>query len=311
MTYDQMRLDYLDPQKHTWQLQGPDQNAHPAVLLRKPMGLQGVPISVERRKVLRSRDSFRVDTTIESREIEMTVEIAANAPSEMYTLLQRWHDAWPENDEEPYADEAPTFGTLVSTAPGGQVRKLDVYRTEAMETLSPLDPLVALKARYLIVCSSDDPYPYGDTVRGSGTLAAGKDTVFTLTNNGEVPVSPKLTIDAGVSDVTVSARASLGGATKTLTQFSMAMKARGTFDLDPNVMTFTYEGDVFPMTYWWKLRPVGERIEAGTVKPIAPPWGQNADLVLPPGKAVDITVKSSKAGSYKWEFTPRYRRFMF
>lgn len=311
MGFDQMKLEYIDPTGHTWQLQGPDQNAHPVVLLRRPVGLQGAPIEVQRRKVLRSRESFRVATMVQSREIEMTVQLAADGASAMYGLLRKWHDAWPENDDEYYASDGRTFGQLKSTAPTGEVRFLDVYRTEEMESLTPLDPLVALRQRYLMVVSSDDPYPYGVPVAQSGALPAGKPVQVTLVNQGEVPVSPRLTINAGKSNVSIKATRKTASGVETLTNFSLQMLARGTFDLDPDTLTFTYEGDVLPITYWWKPRDNFPGIKAGEVKPIAAPWDQNADLVLPPGQAVTLTLTSSTAGVYACSYTPRYRRFMF
>ena len=48
----------------------------------------------------------------------------------------------------------------------------------------------------------------------------------------------------------------------------------------------------------------------GMTRPLALPWGQNADAVLPPGVST-VKITAGKSGSVDVLLTPRYRRLMF
>lgn len=318
--YEQSTLSYRDPSGRTWQLQGPNQNRHPVVLLRRPLGLFGTGVEVETRRVLNSRQSFRVQTMPQAPNIELVVQVAEHTPKDMARTLQAWFNAWPEDDDDAQWN-APRTGTLIASTPWVGQRMWDVYRTEEMEPLMGVDPLVARRARFLVVASSDDPYPYGKDVAVTASLAAGQATTVQVNNVGEVPVSPRLRVDVpALTDVSVEVTSPTG---QRLATFTYKMPGAGTLDLDPNSMTFSAGGEVKPMDWWWsgnggalaamaKLLGVSpEQVpNGGMTRPLALPWGQNADAVLPPGTST-VKVTASKSGSVDVSITPRYRRLMF
>ena len=318
--YEQSTLSYRDPSGRTWQLQGPNQNRHPVVLLRRPVGLFGTGVEVETRRVLNSRQSFRVQTMPQSPNIELVVQVAEHTPKDMATTLQAWFNAWPEDDDDAQWN-APRTGTLIASTPWVGQRMWDVYRTEEMEPLMGVDPLVARRARFLVVASADDPYPYGADVVAKATFVAGKQITMPITNTGEVPVPPRVKFTVPeLTDVSVEVTSPAG---QRLATFTYKVPGAGTLDLDPNSMTFSAGGEVKPMDWWWsgnggaiaamaKLLGVSpEQVpNGGTTLPLALPWGQNADAVLPPGRST-VKIKASKAGSAEVQLTPRYRRLMF
>lgn len=318
-------LYYTGPDGRRWQLQGPNQNAQPATLLRKPVGLYGPPVNVERRRVLASRNTFRVATQPQQSNIELAVELTPTdvqlrtaydrRGAEFYSTVQSWLDAWPADDGTAVA---PRAGTLEARHPAGQTRYLDVYRTEEVEPLLALDPMVAMRARFLMVCSSDDPYPRLEDETFSGVLQAGALTIFTMRNPGQIAVAPRVTIDAPPSEVELSVQVG----TTVLASFAFKTPGPGTFDLDPNALTFSLAGDVRPLEWWWnpnvaKLGGAAQAIlkKYGTpqaaVTPIAAPWGQNADALIPAGALAQFNVRSSVAGKMSAVLTPRVERLLF
>lgn len=320
-----VELYYTGPSGRRWQLQGPDQNAHPVTLLRKPVGLFGPPVDVQRRRVLASRNTFRVSTLPDRANIELTVQIAPPDGEEYMMendggmafayLLSEWLDDWPVDDG---TTTTPPTGTLMARIPGAATRFLDVYRTEEVESLLPVDPLVAGRARFLMVCSADDPYPRLPDGRTFRTVASGATTTLRLTNFGTIAVAPRITLSSGPA--TVEVQVSAGGSR--LANFTFKTPGPGTFDLDPNAMTFSLAGDAKPMEWWWSpnssslskaaqtaLSKYGT--PAAAVTPIAAPWGQNADALIPAHEEAVITVKSSVATEVKAELTPRVERLLF
>lgn len=318
-------LEYIGPSGRTWVLQGDDQNAQPVTLLRKPVGLYGPPVDVQRHRVLASRETYRVSTLPQQANIELQVEVAlpavdvarlgSRAQDEYMNLLRDWFKDWPVDDG---TTVAPPTGTIVAKRPGVSPRYLDVYRTEEIEPLSSIDPSVALRGKFLIVCSADDPYPRLDTDKVSTPLKPGSTAMFSVTNVGEVAVAPKLSFDMPRADTKVSVE--VDG--KTIAKFTYEIPGPGTFDLDPNELTFSLAGDVKPLEYWWN--PNVEALSEGArkllemfgtpraaVSPIAAPWGQNADALIPAGKRATINVEASQEGTVKMELTPRVERLLF
>ena len=315
-------LFYTGPSGRRWQLQGPDQNAHPVTLLRKPVGLYGPPVDVQRRRVLASRNTFRVSTLPEQSNIELSVQVAptdnelvAGSVDAFFDNVHAWLDDWPVDDGTTIT---PPTGVLESYTPGRGSRYLDVYRTEEVESLLPVDPLVARRARFLMVCSSDDPYPRLADQFVAGQAKAGEVLTQKLKNVGAIAVAPRVVLGAGPASVEVQV---LVGS-KRIANFSFKTPGPGVFDLDPNAMTFALAGDAKPMEWWWKpnegllssaareaLKRYGT--PGAAVTPIAAPWGQNADALIPAGKEATVVVKSSVAGSVRVELTPRVERLLF
>lgn len=325
MTETGYQLSYVGPSGRSWQLQGPDQNAHPVTLLRKPVGLFGPPVDVQRRRVLASRNTFRVSTLPQQSNIELSVEITPpdqkirsmyqKQGGDFLSTVRDWLSDWPVDDG---TSVAPPTGSLVVKHPQVATRYLDVYRTEEVESLLPLDPMVAMRARFLMVCSSDDPYPRLDDETLKTDLPANSAVGMSLRNKGEIAVAPRITVDAPAGKVTVEVKVR----SKSIARFDFNTPGPGTFDLDPNALTFSLAGDVKPLEWWWepKLAELGAAAQAlikkhGTPQaattPIAAPWGQNADALIPAGEPVLITVTSSQAGKVSASLTPRVERLLF
>lgn len=318
-------LYYTGPDGRRWQLQGPNQNQQPATLLRKPVGLFGPPVDVQRRRVLASRNTFRVSTLPQQSNFELAVELVPpdsmqrsmhnDAGAKFYETVSRWLDAWPVDDG---TSVAPKTGVLEARHPAGGRRYLDVYRTEEVESLLPLDPMVAMQARFLMVCSSDDPYPRLDDEVSQGSLVPGTVHVSMMKNPGQIAVAPRITVDAPPAQVAI--KVNIGN--DVLASFTFQTPGPGTFDLDPNALTYSLAGDVKPLEWWWEpnISQLGKAAQAilqkfgtpaASVTPIAAPWGQNADALVPAGSEVQVNVQSSAAGKFKVELTPRVERLLF
>ena len=258
--FDQATVMYTGPSGRAWQLMGVGQENHPVSLRPRPVGLFGAPLQVNQRDFAGRRGSRRTGTLAKSPDIELQVHISCRSALEMGATLSAWMADWPEDGRT---------GWLQVHTPQGGWRSLAVYRREAIEALSPHDPMASLSTKQMIVCSSDDPYPQG------GAKMQVSDGTLLLRNPGEVTVYPQLRFPTAVGEVEITASNGC--------RVPVNIREETLIDLAPNRLTAT--------------------TAAGT-RALLTKWGERPSCPVEPGATVNMWVP---AGVECW-MPPRFVR---
>lgn len=335
--FEATTITYIPPMAGSdmpsWQLAGPDQNAHPVELRRGVRGLWGPPVDVEVRRVLQSRYTYRVGTKPKQLPLELPVHITTPEYGEFAGipvgfLAERWMTSWPSDVG---TSAAPLAGTLEVKVPERGSRFLDVYRTEEFEVLTNMDPRVAGSMKMLVVCASNDPYPRSEVLveqlQGAGEgIRKSKSPLF---NGGDVAISPKVYVETTGGEVSISATVKPSSIARAGTpshafyvesqkneaqsaKFSFSVPGSGCFDLDPAQLTFTpgkFDAKAKRFQPAGKTRGLHWSGASSDARPIGLPWGQSAEVVVPPWWEVDVEVKKATGlGNVYVDHTYRYER---
>lgn len=252
----------------TWQLQGRGQHDHPVTLMRSPAGLFGTNLNVTRRSLPRSRRQQRVAVRPGALPLELTFDVHMPTPAETQRALMQFVSDWPDDG---------TPGVLRFNAGGGRWKALDVYRTDRIEDMIGIAPLAVGKAKIMIVASSDDPYPRGDYRPQVQKVAAAGTVTFTVRNDGEVAVAPRVVWQGAAATLT------FGGAVA----FTTKVTGDSLVDLDAEQLTVT---------------------DAATTRPLITSWDKSPALMVEPGGQATFTVGSTVAGTLEAHLVPQFER---